>query len=113
MEDDSSVSVQPADEPCVKDSLTVGEAEFAEVESLQSLWFVFESWYKVNENRLYFQCVMCQPETTAIKEKVSCVHNLKCHNKRKHPVEFSQFEERIETSSSHGKPGSPPPPLLS
>uniref|UniRef100_A0A3B5MQN8 BED-type domain-containing protein n=1 Tax=Xiphophorus couchianus TaxID=32473 RepID=A0A3B5MQN8_9TELE len=71
----------------------VGEAKFAEVESLESHpwphlkdYFFFEARDKSNEKTLHFQCVLCQPKKITIKGQAKSLYNLKSHINRKHPA---------------------------
>lgn len=104
------VFVRPDDD--VEESTTaVGEAECAQVETLESQnpwphlkdYFVFMARDKWNANILYFRCVMCQPQQITIKGQAASLYNLKSHVKRKHPALAIQFEERTRAGSSRGK----------
>ncbi|XP_043994868.1 uncharacterized protein LOC122843844 isoform X1 [Gambusia affinis] len=106
-------SVYFVDEPRVEEESTttaVGEAKFAEVESLESHpwphlkdYFFFEARDKSNEKTLHFQCVLCQPKKITIKGQAKSLYNLKSHINRKHPTHATQFEEDIKAGSSRGK----------
>uniref|UniRef100_A0A3B3XLC6 BED-type domain-containing protein n=1 Tax=Poecilia mexicana TaxID=48701 RepID=A0A3B3XLC6_9TELE len=78
----------------------VGEAKFAEVESLESHpwphlkdYFFFEARDKSNEKTLHFQCVLCQPKKITIKGQAKSLYNLKSHINRKHPAASSQSSQ--------------------
>ncbi|XP_054881487.1 uncharacterized protein LOC129355892 isoform X3 [Poeciliopsis prolifica] len=106
-------SVYFVDEPRVEEesaTTAVGEAKFAEVESLESHpwphlkdYFFFEARDKSNEKTLHFQCVLCQPKKITIKGQAKSLYNLKSHINRKHPAHATQFEEDIKAGSSRGK----------
>ncbi|XP_007566495.1 uncharacterized protein LOC103147880 isoform X1 [Poecilia formosa] len=106
-------SVYFVDDPRVEEESTtaaVGEAKFAEVESLESHpwphlkdYFFFEARDKSNEKTLHFQCVLCQPKKITIKGQAKSLYNLKSHINRKHPAHATQFEEDIKAGSSRGK----------